>query len=305
MGPRTKVTIVNTGGTICSIHTPNGRAVNKKLEKKLSAKQKNISRIISPYFINSENIELSHIFKLLDSLIKLIRTTKEKHIVVLHGTDAMDHVLRMISNPSPQTSDQRLDEKIKKLHTLIETRKAKIVFTGTNTTEPSEAKINTKLAIDTAVDSKREAGIYLAFRDHPNDSSKPDNEFVFEGATVYKKNYQTNNKVGFQNGQEGIFDYNQASDGELVYRLNEIRMQDHDLLTQIQKQQPEKVKLVFFHSSTANVNKGSNLNALDLIKKAKQKFPEVRFYGVTENGEELDFGRYAGSKAFKYLLEPV
>jgi L-asparaginase/Glu-tRNA(Gln) amidotransferase subunit D len=305
MRPRTKVTIVNTGGTICSRPTPNGRAVNEKFQQNLSARQKNVSRIISPYFINSENLELKHIFKLLDSLIKLIKNKKEKHIVVLHGTDAMDHVLRMISNPSPQTSDQRLNEKIKKLHTLIETRKAKIVFTGTNTTEPSEAKINTKLAIDTAVDSKRKAGIYLAFRDHPNDSSKPDNEFVFEGATVYKKNYQTSKIVGFQNGQEGIFDYNQVSHGELVYRLNEIRMQDHDLLTQILEQQPRTVKLVFFHSSTANVNKESNLNALDLIKKAKQQFPEVKFYGVTENGEEPDFGRYKGSEPFKYLLEQV
>jgi len=303
MRPRAKVTIVNTGGTICSRPGQDGRAVNKRLQNKLSAKQKNISQIISPYFINSENLELKHVFKLLDSLIKLIKNKKEKHIVVLHGTDAMDHVLRMISNPRPQTSDQSLNEQIRTLHTQMANRKAKIVFTGTNTTDPSEAKINTKLAIDTALDPNRQAGIYLAFPDYPNSSSAPDSKFVFEGATVYKKNYQTSKIVGFQNGQEGIFDYNQASNDELVYRLNEIRMQDHDLLVQIEQKKPKKVKLVFFHSSTANVNNGSKLNALDLIKKAQEKFPHVEFYGVTENGEELKLGTYAGSGEFIQYLQ--
>lgn len=286
-----KITIVNTGGTISSTLTNDGNAINRSKKIASTLRPRAIHKTNSPYFINSENTEINHVLQLLDKLLHLLKNNHNK-IVILHGTDAMDHVINMISEEPLQTlNNPHLIQKIKALHKLIKEKEAVITFTGANTNKAEEARANintAKLSCQT-----QKPGIYLAFASQ-----------IHSGTNLHKIDREGSND--FTTVGNAL---NFEEEGVLVYRLNTIRSSPHDLLEQLAKMKesgslPNAIKFIFYHSSTANVNPGSKYNALDLIKKVSQEYPTIRLIGETENKEPLKFGQYAGSRGFgEYVSE--
>ncbi|MCE2928866.1 MAG: asparaginase [Candidatus Caenarcaniphilales bacterium] len=300
MHPTKKLSILATGGTIATkmAHTEGRQVDITTFKNRISRKA--VARISSPYFIISENTEANNIFKLVDALIRLIKTHKEKHILVTHGTDAMNEVLSIISDKDTAQAKHaikkpgNLQNQINHLHKLIQKYQVKIVFTGANNLDDIEIKNNLDNSSKTLFDSNTPGpGIYLSF-----------NGKLLEARSAYKERFReplmTFTDFPMLNGVE------KDEADVLVYRLNQVRFSPHDLLKQIETRKAEgqatrAIKFIFYHSSTANVNPESKYNAAELIKQVKEKYPEITLFGVTENAEPLEFGKYYGSKVFDEL----
>lgn len=178
-GPH-KVYLGTTGGTASGEHTgvefavrPTNKNYIPLIKDDLLEENIVIVETRTPYPepILSENTTPQHLIWLAEGLIQMIKDGA-RSIVIVHGTDMMDYVTRELDQESdydphrePDSLMGRLDSLRDELQQLIEEHAVRIVFTGSNTTDPDEIKRNLVGASETTKRRDISPGIYIYFDD--------------------------------------------------------------------------------------------------------------------------------------------
>lgn len=102
-----KAALVTTGGTIGSSREKKGGSIdvvnggkeffNQEVNQALAENKISVSSKNTAYNILSENIDPDYVVKLAETLTDIINTENPNHIVVTHGTDSMDKVVRLLT----------------------------------------------------------------------------------------------------------------------------------------------------------------------------------------------------------------
>jgi L-asparaginase/Glu-tRNA(Gln) amidotransferase subunit D len=318
--------LVTTGGTIGSsrekkdgsIDVVNGgkdffnQEVNQALaENKISVSSKNTA-----YNILSENIDPDYVLKLAETLTDIINTENPTHIVVTHGTDSMDKVVKLLTTFNDSlvegavyghlAQNEKLIDALEKLDKAINAKSTSIVFTGSNTIDPQEVNKNIIGAFNTVYQKDKSplgAGIYIYFHDK-----------LIPGEHATKDIYNPNISMRYADSSSEDFKDKQNSNKEneekiiarlrasilgddcskqldqskvITYDVNQIRENHSEFLENFSKRPATKaILLTLYHSGTANTNPESKASTLKLIEKIRKKHPNIAIFAVNENPGE-------------------
>lgn len=297
------VEIIFAGGTISSVANNSGLREGGKafdlLERLAQSmpgayKKLNITKSNIVYSGFSENMNLRDRTKLLKAILNILKINVPR-IVITHGTDSMEETARF------------LDSKLK--NNLSKTRST-VVLTGSNDhagSKKTDAWNNLKFAINYK-NPKFDSGVFVAFHDRfipandvvkeyfdgkeMNYISKKDKKYLI-GLKKYNKWKEDKKKI--------IHDKYFSKDKNIQiieYSVNQQIKNHGHFLKNIEKNKPDAVLFILYHSSTANVE-DRNSSVSDLIVKLTKM--SIRCFGITENGEPTDLTKYPSSLKLKKL----
>jgi L-asparaginase/Glu-tRNA(Gln) amidotransferase subunit D len=321
-----KAALVTTGGTIGSsrekkdgsIDVVNGgkeffnQEVNQALaENKISVSSKNTA-----YNILSENIDPDYVIKLAETLTRVIDTENPNHIVVTHGTDSMDKVVRLLTTFNDSLLDGgiyghlaqngKLREALEKLDQAINDKGTSIVFTGSNTIDPQEVNKNIIGAFNSVYQKDKSqlgAGIYIYFHDKliPGEHATKDiydPNISMRYADSSSKDFKDKQNLNRLNEEKIIARLGASILGDdcskqldeskvITYDVNQIRKNHSEFLENLYERPATKaILLTLYHSGTANTNPESKASTLKLIEKIRKEHPNIAIFAVNENPGE-------------------
>lgn len=321
-----KAALVTTGGTIGSsrekkdgsIDVVNGgkeffnQEVNQALaENKISVSSKNTA-----YNILSENIDPDYVIKLAETLTRVIDTENPNHIVVTHGTDSMDKVVRLLTTFNDSLLDGgiyghlaqngKLREALEKLDQAINDKGTSIVFTGSNTIDPQEVNKNIIGAFNSVYQKDKSqlgAGIYIYFHDKliPGEHATKDiydPNISMRYADSSSKDFKDKQNLNRLNEEKIIARLRASILGDdcskqldeskvITYDVNQIRKNHSEFLENLYERPATKaILLTLYHSGTANTNPESKASTLKLIEKIRKEHPNIAIFAVNENPGE-------------------
>jgi L-asparaginase/Glu-tRNA(Gln) amidotransferase subunit D len=321
-----KAALVTTGGTIGSSQEKTGGSIdvvdggkeffNREIKEALAENKINVISKSSAYNILSENIDPSYVIKLAETLTNVINTKTPNHIVVTHGTDSMDKVVRLLTTFGDSTvegaiyghlgNNEKLIEALEKLDKAINDKGTSIVFTGSNTINPEEVNKNIIGAFNSVYQNGKnqlEPGIYIHFHDQ-----------LIPGEHATKDIYDPNISMRYADSSSKDFkdkqNLNRAIEEKIIARLrasilgndsskqldqskvitydvNQIRENHNEFLEKLSNRPATKaVLLTLYHSGTANTNPESKASTLKLIEKIRKEHPNIAIFAVNENPGE-------------------
>ncbi len=317
--------LVTTGGTISAGSDDSGALVagvnsadkfRSLIKEDLAKSNIAISPAnYAPYAILSENINLTYVEKLVDELIKVIKTENPELIVVAHGTDSMDKVAKLLDYPVDETLNEKISEdlaeKIIELQDLIGNRGIYITFTGSNTNNEDEIKANLQEAFESLEKlRKRHPGIYISFhgdlirgKHAVKDIYDPELNGM-RYADSRDANYKT--KVELQNQRDAAIISNLETKIQSRKIADNPTLQDYDVTqiypdhSQFKAKIDERTKAILlyvYHGGTANTDsENPEISVEQLVKDLRQKYPNLVFFAATENFEPTDLKTYETSR---------
>jgi L-asparaginase/Glu-tRNA(Gln) amidotransferase subunit D len=326
---KARAALVTTGGTIGSKQEKTGGSIdvvdggkdffNQEINQALAQNSINVLSKSSAYNILSENIDPSYVIKLAETLTRVINREKPDHIVVTHGTDSMDKVVRLLTTFNDRLVKDAVHEDLKKnteliqalenLNQAINDKRTSIVFTGSNNTyeiDPQEVNENIIGAFNSVYQkdkSRLDPGIYIYFHDKliPGEHATKD---IYDPKVAMR--YADSSSEDFENKQN----LNRANEGKTIARLrasilkddtseqlgaskvmtydvNQIRENHNEFLKNLSQRPATKaILLTLYHSGTANTNPKSEASTLKLIKEIRKKHPNIAIFAVNENPGE-------------------
>jgi L-asparaginase/Glu-tRNA(Gln) amidotransferase subunit D len=337
----TKAALVTTGGTIGSSQEKKGGSIdvvdggkdffNQEINQALGENKINVLSKSSAYNILSENIDPSYVIKLAETLTNVIDRETPNHIVVTHGTDSMDKVVKLLTTFNDSlvegavyghlAQNKKLIDALKKLDKAINDEGTSIVFTGSNNPEevdPEEVKGNIIGAFNSVYQNGKnqlDPGIYIYFHDK-----------LIPGKHATKDIYDPNISMRYANSSSEDFknkkDLNRLNEEKTIARLrasilekdsskqldqskvitydvNQIRENHSEFLKKLSERPATKaILLTLYHSGTANTNPESKASTLKLIEEIRKKHPNIAIFAANENPGEpvtLDETSYQGT----------
>ena len=296
---RVRTAMVYAGGTISSSTTQNGyregghvvhfaTKVREKAPK--IAENFDVVRTEVAYTGLSENMDQDY----LNDIAKAVRRaleTSPKAVIVTHGTDSMEQTARFLQ--------QELGE-------LLTKKGTQVILTGANKdlSDPStDAWNNLDFAFESAKNSTS-PGVFVAF----HGKLIPAELVVKEPFNGTEMNYRALDEPEYLEAkwiQDDQADETIAKlranllqglnlEGSVVeYPVNVVRNDHKDFLDYVKQRDVKAVLLVLYHSGTANTEK-SELSVAELVKNLREQ-NSIVFFGVTENGEQVDLHSYETS----------
>ncbi len=270
----------------------------------------------APYAILSENINLGYVEKLVDELLRVIESEDPELIVVSHGTDSMDKVVKLLDYPVDETLSERINqsliEKIIKLQNLIEQKGIFVVFTGSNTNDEVEIKANLTGAFRVLEGPRRplHPGVYISFHGDlikGRFAVKDIYSSELEGmryADSRDENYKLKVDLQNQRDQLVITDLEQKIGPRQIpnnwavqeYDVTQLHQNHKEFKAQI-KERSKAVLLYLYHGGTANTDSSNpDISVEELVKDLRRKHPDLVFFAVTENFEPTDLMTYETSR---------
>jgi L-asparaginase/Glu-tRNA(Gln) amidotransferase subunit D len=326
---KARAALVETGGTIGSSQEKAGGAIDvvkggknllgPEISKALAQNSISVTCKNTAYNILSENIDTNYVIKLAETLTRVINTEEPDHIVVTHGTDSMDKVVRLLTTFNDSlvesavhghlTQNNDLKNALKNLNQAINDKGTSIVFTGSNNTyeiDPQEVNENIIGAFNSVYQkdkSRLDPGIYIYFHDKliPGEHATKD---IYDPKVAMR--YADSSSEDFENKQN----LNRANEGKTIARLrasilkddtseqlgaskvmtydvNQIRENHNEFLKNLSQRPATKaILLTLYHSGTANTNPKSEASTLKLIKEIRKKHPNIAIFAVNENPGE-------------------
>lgn len=333
--------LVTTGGTIGSSQEETGGSINvvnggkeffnREINEALARNSITVTSKNPAYNILSENIDTSYVIKLAETLTNIINTESPDHIVVTHGTDSMDKVVRLLTTFGDSAvedaiyghlgDNKELIEALENLDQAINDKGTSIVFTGSNKTyeiDPKEVNENIIGAFNSVYQenkSRLDSGIYIYFHDKliPGEHATKDiydpniSMRYADSSSEDFKNKQNLNKANEEKTIARLRASILGNDtpqllGEskvITYEVNQIRENHNEFLENLSKRPATKaILLTLYHSGTANTNPESEASTLKLIEKIRRQHPNIAIFAVNENPGEpvtLDETSYQGT----------
>jgi L-asparaginase/Glu-tRNA(Gln) amidotransferase subunit D len=336
-----RAALVKTGGTIGSSQEKKGGSIdvvdggkdffNQEINQALAQNSINVLSKSSAYNILSENIDPSYVIKLAETLTNLINTENPDHIVVTHGTDSMDKVVRLLTTFGESTMEgaiyghlgdnEELLKALENLNQAINDKSTSIVFTGSNNTyeiDPKEVNENIIGAFNSVYQenkSRLDSGIYIYFHDQlipgehatkdiydPNISMRYADSSSKDFKDKLNLNRENEEKIiaGLRASILGSDSSKQLDQSKVItYDVNQIRENHNEFLENLSQRPATKaILLTLYHSGTANTNPESKASTLKLIEKIRKEHPNIAIFAVNENPGEpvtLDETSYQGT----------
>ncbi|MFZ4085354.1 MAG: asparaginase domain-containing protein [Vampirovibrionia bacterium] len=333
-----KTALVTTGGTIGSTQEDEGGSIdvvkggkeffNREVSEALAKNSINVTNTHPAYNILSENIDPSYVIKLAETLTNVINTENPNHIVVTHGTDSMDKVVRLLTTFNDKLVEDAVHEDLKKNTELIQALEkldkaindtgTSIVFTGSNTIDPEEVNENIIGAFKSVYQkdqSQLDPGIYIYFHDKliPGKHATKDiydPNISMRYADSSSKDFKDKLNLNRENEEKIIARLRASILGSdsskqldqskvMTYDVNQIRENHEGFLENLSKRPATKaILLTLYHSGTANTNLESEASTLKLIEKIRREHPNIAIFAVNENPGEpvtLDETSYEGT----------
>jgi L-asparaginase/Glu-tRNA(Gln) amidotransferase subunit D len=318
--------LVTTGGTIGSSQEKTGGSIdvvnggkeffNRDINEALARNSINVTSKNPAYNILSENIDTNYVIKLAATLIKVINTENPDHIVVTHGTDSMDKVVRLLTTFGDSAvegaiyghlgNNEKLMEALEKLNEAIDNKGTSIVFTGSNTIDPKEVNKNIIGAFKSVYQEDRsrlDPGIYIYFHDKliPGEHATKDiydPKVAMRYADSSSKDFQDKLNLNKANEAKTIARLRASILGNdtseqlgaskvITYDVNQIRENHNEFLKNLSKRPATKaILLTLYHSGTANTNTESEASTLKLIEEIRKEHPKIAIFAVNENPGE-------------------
>jgi L-asparaginase/Glu-tRNA(Gln) amidotransferase subunit D len=338
---KARAALVTTGGTIGSKQEKTGGSIdvvdggkdffNQEINQALAQNSINVLSKSSAYNILSENIDPSYVIKLAETLTNLINTENPDHIVVTHGTDSMDKVVRLLTTFGESTMEgaiyghlgdnEELLKALENLNQAINDKSTSIVFTGSNNTyeiDPKEVNENIIGAFNSVYQenkSRLDSGIYIYFHDQlipgehatkdiydPNISMRYADSSSKDFKDKLNLNRENEEKIiaGLRASILGSDSSKQLDQSKVItYDVNQIRENHNEFLENLSQRPATKaILLTLYHSGTANTNPESKASTLKLIEKIRKEHPNIAIFAVNENPGEpvtLDETSYQGT----------
>lgn len=315
--------LITTGGTISSgknrskalVAGVNGADKFRSLtQADLAAKNIEIApEVYAPYAILSENINLGYVERLVDQLLEVIKDKDPELIVVSHGTDSMDKVVKLLDYPIYENQKVNLSEilvsKIHKLQELIAQKGIYIVFTGSNTTDDNEIRNNISGAFNSLKRLKSQhPGVYISFHEDliPGEYAVKDIYDPKLNSMRYADSRDTNYKVkvALQNQQDSKIIQDLKNKIGPQHDIANPTVQDYDV-TELDpdhskfkakiNDQTKAVLLYVYHGGTANT-KSKELSVAKFVKDLRRQYPNLVFFAAAENFEPTDLQTYETSR---------
>lgn len=294
---QTKIPVVNilyAGGTISSLMHPDGYRegghmldlLEMLVEKYPDVKEQQIIGLTQiAYTGMSENITENDLQDILTTINQSMLNDPDG-IVITHGTDAMEQTARAIQ---------------KEYANVLLKNKCVIILTGSNditTDNNTDAWDNFNFAISSA-GAGMKPGVYIAFHDQivpANEIVKePFNGMDMEYASEVSPEYLAKiEKLNIKRKEliDKLTEYYspilQRSD-IIDYPVNVIRANHSKLIEDIALVKPTAVLMTTYHTTCVNGN-SSHAAIPDLVEKLNEL--GILVFGVTENGESIDFTQY-------------
>jgi L-asparaginase/Glu-tRNA(Gln) amidotransferase subunit D len=301
--PKPTIDVVYAGGTISSLATPEGYREGGHVTDLLGPLEQHkpgfqdtltIGQTAVAYSGLSENIDEQEL-RNIEHVVTEALGHGPYSVVLTHGTDSMEQTGRSLR--------ARLIERLR-------TRNQRIILTGANddvSTPDTDVWDNLGFTFDCAA-SDIEPGVYIAFHDKliPADLAVKE---PFNGVAM---NFASRDDPAYQEAVRRQQAEAQRLIGQLAavygrqpealpdivdYRVNFIRNNHRELLDYTDTHDVRAVLLTLYHSGTANTA-NSELSVAELAKKLNREKGIVLF-GVTENGEPVNFGAYETSVKLK------
>jgi L-asparaginase/Glu-tRNA(Gln) amidotransferase subunit D len=333
-----KAALVTTGGTIGSSQEKKGGPIdvvnggkkffNREILEALAQSGINVTNTHTAYNILSENIDPSYVIKLAKTLTNIINTENPNHIVVTHGTDSMDKIVRLLTTFNDRlvggavhrhlAQNKDLINALENLEKAINDKGTSIVFTGSNTIDPKEVNENIVGAFNTVYQkdkSQLDAGIYIYFHDKliPGEHATKDiydPKVSMRYADSSSKDFKDKQNSNRANEEKAIARLRASILGNetpeplgeskvMTYDVNQIRENHKGFLENLSERPATKaILLTLYHSGTANTNPESEASTLKLIEEIRKKHPNIAIFAVNENPGEpvtLDETSYQGT----------
>jgi L-asparaginase/Glu-tRNA(Gln) amidotransferase subunit D len=333
-----RAALVKTGGTIGSSQEKPGGAIdiidggkdffNQEINQALDENKINVLSKSSAYNILSENIDPSYVIKLAETLTNVIDTETPNHIVVTHGTDSMDKVVKLLTTFNDSlvegavyghlAQNKKLIDALEKLDKAINDKRTSIVFTGSNTINPEEVNKNIIGAFNSVYQNGKnqlDPGIYIHFHDQliPGEHATKDiydPNISMRYADSSSKDFKDKLNLNRENEEKiiarlrasilGSDSSKQLDQSKVItYDVNQIRENHSEFLKKLSERPATKaILLTLYHSGTANTNPESKASTLKLIEEIRKKHPNIAIFAVNENPGEpvtLDETSYQGT----------
>ena len=321
-----KAALVTTGGTIGSSREKKGGSIdvvnggkeffNQEVNQALAENKISVSSKNTAYNILSENIDPDYVVKLAETLTDIINTENPNHIVVTHGTDSMDKVVRLLTTFKDSLVENAVHEHLaqnkdlinalENLDKAINDKGTSIVFTGSNTINPEEVNQNIIGAFNSVYQKNQNqlnAGIYIYFHDKliPGEHATKDiydPNISMRYADSSSKDFKDKQNSNKENEEKIIARLRASILGNetpqlldeskvITYDVNQIRENHSEFLENFSKRPAIKaILLTLYHSGTANTNPESKASTLKLIEKIRKEHPNIAIFAVNENPGE-------------------
>jgi L-asparaginase/Glu-tRNA(Gln) amidotransferase subunit D len=318
--------LVTTGGTIGSSREKKGGSIdvvnggkeffNQEVNQALAENKISVSSKNTAYNILSENIDPDYVVKLAETLTDIINTENPNHIVVTHGTDSMDKVVRLLTTFKDSLVENAVHEHLaqnkdlinalENLDKAINDKGTSIVFTGSNTINPEEVNQNIIGAFNSVYQKNQNqlnAGIYIYFHDKllPGEHATKDiynPNISMRYADSSSEDFKDKQNLNRLNEEKIIARLRASILGDdcskqldqskvITYDVNQIRENHNEFLENLSERPATKaILLTLYHSGTANTNPESKASTLKLIEEIRKEHPNIAIFAVNENPGE-------------------